>query len=592
MLTDRRGLLRGAVLAGGGLAGSALLPAWAQSGTPGMSALSGENITLTIARQMIPIDGRESHAIGVNGTVPAPLLRLREGQKLRVIVRNELDEQSSIHWHGMLVPAAMDGVPGVSFPGIPARSAFVYDFPLIQSGTYWYHSHSGLQEQEGLYGPIVIDPAGPDRIAYDREHVIVLSDRSDVHPHLAYKHLKRQGGLFNYQKQTVAGLLRGQDQPLGERLRWGRMRMDPTDIADITGAAYHYLANGHGPADNWTAPFRPGERVRLRFINAATMTFFNVRIPGLAMTVVQADGQDVRPVAVDEFQMGNAETYDVIVTPPDDRAYTIVAESMDRSGMARATLAPRAGMAAEVPRLRRRPLATMKDMGMEMSGASAAGDMASMPGMDHGAVPGTADPHAGMQHPASGGSGSMDMSMRNPKNAPGVRMGPGVQTIAPMPADRTGSPGQGLDDADHRVLTYRDLVALDRNPDVRAPDRSLDIHLTGNMERYMWSFDGVKMSDAREPIPFLEGERVRVTLINDTMMGHPIHLHGHFFELVTGKGGYAPRKHTVVVQPGGKATFDFTASALGDWAFHCHLLLHMHAGMMRIVSVRPRGNAA
>ncbi|MFV0624392.1 copper resistance system multicopper oxidase [Sphingomonas sp. ac-8] len=600
---DRRSLLRGGALAGAGLALPRWLPAWARSGSAGLAplpALSGEDIALTIARQRMTIDGRHSHAVGVNGTVPAPLLRLREGQRLRVTVQNDLDEQSSIHWHGLLLPAEMDGVPGVSFPGIPARSSFVYDFPIVQAGTYWYHSHSGMQEQEGLYGPIVIDPSGPDRIAFDREHVLVLSDHTDGHPHQVFRRLKQQGGYFNYQKQTLAGLLRGEDQSLAERLHWGAMRMDPTDIADVTGAAYRYLVNGHGVADNWTALFRPGERVRLRFVNAGTMTFFNIRIPGLPLTIVQADGQDVRPVTVDEFQMGTAETYDVIVTPPDDRAYTIVAESMDRSGMARATLAPRPGMTAEVPPLRRRPLATMKDMGMDMPG-SAAGSDAAAP--DHAATGHAGMDHAAMGHAAMGHAPSSDpaaapaperhsMAMRDPANAPGVTMGPGVQTIAPMPVDRTDSPGQGLADVGHRVLTYRDLVAVDRNPDVRAPDRSLEIHLTGNMERYMWSFDGVKLSDAREPIPFLEGERVRVTLVNDTMMGHPIHLHGHFFELVTGKGAHAPRKHTLVVQPGGTATFDLTADALGDWAFHCHLLLHMHAGMMRVVGVRPRGDAA
>ncbi|PZR84924.1 MAG: copper resistance system multicopper oxidase [Stutzerimonas stutzeri] len=592
---DRRSVLRGGGIAAATLAAGAWLPAWARPGTPGLDTLaplSGEQIALTIARQTMTIDGKQSHAVGVNGTVPAPLLRLREGQRLRVAVRNDLDESSSIHWHGLLVPAEMDGVPGISFPGIPPRSTFTYEFPVLQAGTYWYHSHSGLQEQEGLYGPIIIDPARPERVAYDRDHVIVLSDHADMDPHLAFKRLKQQGGYFNYQRQTLAGLLKGRDQSLGERLRWGAMRMDPTDIADITGAAYRYLVNGHGLADGWTALFRPGERVRLRFINAGAMTFFNVRIPGLPMTIVQADGQDVRPVTVDEFQIGNAETYDVIVTPPEDRAYTIVAESMDRSGMARATLAPRLGMAAEVPGLRPRPLATMKDMGMDMGDRNAGMNHAAngSDAEDHGQMAMGGEGHGGMQRDTT--AGAMDMSMRNPKNAPGVTMGPGVQTIAPMPVDRTDSPGQGLEDVDHRVLTYRDLVALDRNPDESAPIRSLEIHLTGNMERYMWSFDGVKMSDAREPIPFIKGERVRITLINDTMMGHPIHLHGHFFELVTGRGAYGPRKHTVVVQPGGKTTFDLTADAVGDWAFHCHLLLHMHAGMMRVVSVRAPGDEA
>jgi CopA family copper-resistance protein len=515
------------------------------------------------------IDGQTSQAIGINGTVPAPLIRLREGQNVRLRVINDLTEDSSIHWHGLLVPPAMDGVPGISFPGIKPRSTFIYEFPIKQSGTYWYHSHSGLQEQLGHYGPIVIDPAGADPVQSDREHVVVLSDHSQMAPDTIFRKLKQQAGYFNYQKQTLAGLIAGKDQPLKERADWAQMRMDPTDIADVTGAAYAYLVNGHGPQDNWTALFTPGQRVRLRIINASSMTIFNVRIPGLPLTVVQADGQHVRPTAVDEFQIGVAETYDVIVVPPDNRAYTFVGESIDRSGMARATLAPRAGMTADVPPLRPRPLATMTDMGMDMSG---------MKGMSGGQM-------SGMSH------GSMDMDMRDPKNAPGVAMTPGVQTISPMPKDRTGESGQGLDDVGHRVLNYRDLVALDRNPDVRAPTRSLDIHLTGNMERFMWSFDGLKMSDMMEPIPFLKDERVRVNLINDTMMGHPIHLHGHFFELVTGHGDHAARKHTVIVQPGGKVTFDLTADAVGDWAFHCHLLYHMHAGMMRVVSIRAPGDA-
>ena len=558
---NRRQILR-AGAAGAGTALAAYFPAWAQPVSAGivapLPAVSGSDITLRIARQTMIIDGQSSQAIGVNGTVPAPLIRLREGQNVRLRVVNDLDEDSSIHWHGLLVPPAMDGVPGVSFPGIKPRSTFVYEFPIKQSGTYWYHSHSGLQEQLGHYGPIVIDPAGSDPVKSDREHVVVLSDHSQMSPDAIFRKLKQQAGYFNYQKQTLSGLIAGKDQPLKDRADWAQMRMDPADVADVTGATYAYLVNGHGPQDNWTALFAPGQRVRLRIINASAMTTFNVRIPGLPLTVVQADGQHVRPMTVDEFQIGVAETYDVIVVPPDNRAYTLVGESIDRSGMARATLAPSVGMTAAVPPLRQRPLATMTDMGMDMTG------MEGMPGMD--------------------------MNMRNPKNAPGVAMTPGVQTISPMPKDRTGEPGQGLADAGHRVLTYRDLVALDRNPDVRAPSRSLDIHLTGNMEKFMWSFDGLKMSEMHAPIPFIKDERVRVNLINDTMMGHPIHLHGHFFELVTGHGDHAPRKHTVTVQPGGKVTFDLTADAVGDWAFHCHLLYHMNAGMMRVVSVRAAGD--
>ncbi len=625
---DRRQLLRGATLVGGTAALAAWMPAWAQPVSAGLTTplptVSGEDITLTVARQTMMIDGRPSRAIGVNGTVPAPLIRLREGQNVRLHVVNELDEDSSIHWHGLLVPPQFDGVPGISFPGIKPHSSFLYEFPIKQSGTYWYHSHSGLQEQLGHYGPIIIDPAGPDPIAFDREHVVVLSDHSQIPPEMIFRKLKRQSGYFNYQKQSLAGLLAGKDQPLKERLRWGRMRMDPTDIADVTGAAYTYLVNGHGPQDNWTALFTPGERVRLRIINASSMTTFNVRIPGLSLLIVRADGQAVRPVRVDEFQIGVAETYDVVVTPPDDRAYTFVGESVDRSGMARATLAPRAGLAADIPPLRKRPTATMTDMGMDMTsmgsmeGKTDGGNaMTSMPGMDHGSMAGmdvsasgqmqgtdmTAGQGSAHRMPMAGtgnASGetkgvpmaSMSMNMRDPNNAPGVTLGPGVQTVSPMPKDRTGEPGQGLEDVGHKVLVYRDLVALDRNPDVRAPSRSLDIHLTGNMEKFMWSFDGVKMSDSMEPFPFVENERVRVNLINDTMMGHPIHLHGHFFELVTGHGDHAPRKHTVIVQPGGKVTFDLTANAVGDWAFHCHLLYHMHAGMMRVVSVRPAGDSA
>ena len=645
----RRDFLRVAALGGAGAAVNSLMPAWAQpvsAGlTPSLPTVSGTSIGLTIHRMMLTADGKASRAIGINGTVPGPIIRLREGQNVRLAVTNRLDEDSSIHWHGLLVPPAMDGVPGVSFPGIPAGQTFTYEFPVKQNGTYWYHSHTGGQEQLGLYGPIVIDPAGPDPVAYDREHVIVLADHGEMSPEAIFANLKKGESYFDFQKQTLAGLLAGKDQTLKDRLQWGGMRMSPTDISDVTGAAYMYQLNGRGPRDNWTGLFTPGERVRLRFINMSAMTLFNVRIPGLPMTVVQADGQNVRPVETDEFQISVAETYDVIVTPGNG-AYTIVGEAVDRSGMARGTLAPRLGMAATVPALRERPVATMKDMGMDMHGmggmdmgnpaamrgvdptaekngsaslatvpsdrgpaqsatkgmaAGAGGAMAgmdhgSMAGMDHGAM-------AGMDHCAmagrpgmegmSGGHGSMPgmdmgkMSMRDFSKAPQVDKNPGVQTISPMPMDRTGEPPTGLENAGHRVLVYKDLVALERNPDTRAPSRQLDVHLTGNMERFMWSFDGVKMSDPAKPLPFRTNERVRVTLINDTMMNHPIHIHGHFFELVTGHGAFAPRKHTVNVMPGGKVTFDLTADAPGDWAFHCHLLYHMLAGMMRVVTIRP-----
>jgi CopA family copper-resistance protein len=559
----RRGMLRGGAALAGGSMLSGLLPAWARSQTVATDtappALTGEEIALSIGPVPLTLDGRSGSGVGINGSVPGPLIRLKEGRRVRIAVTNRLDEDTSIHWHGVLLPFQMDGVPGVSFPGIRPGETFVYDFTPSHAGTYWYHSHSGLQELVGHYAPLIIDPAGEDPVAYDREHVIVLSDYSFLRPHDLTEKLKKQAGYFNRRKQTIASLLAGKDQPLEERLHWAAMRMDPTDILDVTGSTYIYLANGHGPRDNWTGLFRPGERVRLRLVNAGAMTLFNVRIPGLTMTVVQADGQDVQPVTVDELQIANAETYDVVVTPAADRAYSVIAEAADGSGRARATLAPRPGMTAEVPPLRPRSVLTMRDMGMDMSGM---GDM------------------------------QMDMSMRNPKNAPQVRLGPGVEMIAPMPVDRTGERGTGLADAPGRVLVYTDLVALNPNPDPRPPTRSLDIHLTGNMERFMWSFDGVKFSDGAEPIPFRLNERVRVTLINDTMMNHPIHLHGHFMELVNGHGGRHPRKHTINVMPGGKATFDLTADAPGDWAFHCHMLLHMHAGMYRVVTIRPLSSEA
>ena len=381
--------------------------------------------------------------------------------------------------------------------------------------------------------------------------------------------LKAMGGYFNMNKQTFAGKLKGRDQSAAERRMWARMRMDPTDIADVTGSTYTYLVNGHDTTGNWTGLFIPGERVRLRIINAASMTNFNVRIPGLPMIVVAADGQNVQPVETDEFQIAIAETYDVIVQPMEDRAFGLIAESIDRSGLCRATLAPHMGMAGDSPSLRDRPLLTMKDMGMgdmNMSG----GDMA---GMDHAAM----------------GHDMGSMKMLDPSVAPQVKMGPGVAMLSVMPVDRTGERPTGLEEVTHRVLTYRQLRSLDRNPDPRGPSRELDLHLTANMERYMWSFDGVKLSDGAEPIPFRHNERVRLNLINDTMMPHPIHLHGHFFELVSGDAGHRPLKHTVNVLPGGKVSLDLTADALGDWAFHCHMMLHMMAGMFRVVTVRQDG---
>lgn len=572
---DRRGFLGASGMLAATLGSAGLFPAWARSGSAGLPSpevLSGEEIALTIGESHFATGGRSAHAVMVNGTLPAPLIRLREGQNVRIAVTNRLAEQSSIHWHGLLVPFQMDGVPGVSYLGIDPGETFTYEFPVRQSGTYWYHSHSGMQEAVGLYGPLVIDPADGPHEPYDREHVLVLADWSPMHPHEQLRRLKLMGGYFNRQKQTLAGLLQGKDQSLKERLEWAAMRMDPTDISDVTGMTYSFLVNGHGTAENWTGLFAPGERVRLRVINASAMTNFNFRIPGLALTVVAADGLPVQPVETDEVQIGIAETYDFIVTPADQAAYGIIAEALDRSGLVRATLARQVGLAGPIPDLRKRPLLTMRDMGMDMAGM----DMG-----DGGAID--------LSKPANESMAGHSMSMRDPSVAPGVPLGPGVATLSPMPVDRLADRPTGLEDADHRVLTYAQLRARDANPDPRKPSRQIDVHLTANMERYMWSMDGVSLSEGAQPIPFRLNERVRVNLINDTMMPHPIHLHGHFFELVTGEPGHRPRKHTVNVLPGGKVSFDLTADGEGDWAFHCHMLHHMHAGMMRVVTVRREG---
>jgi len=565
---------RRAFLGGGAAlaAAAGLRPTWASSVSHGVASkeqatLSGDDIRLIVDQLAFSVDGRIGHAVAINGTVPAPLIRLKEGQDVRLTVENRLNEDTSIHWHGFIVPFQMDGVPGISFPGIRPGQSFTYEFPVKQSGTYWYHSHSGLQEQLGHYGPIIIDPAGPDPVAYDREHVVVLSDWTFMHPHTLFTRLKQESGFFNRNRRTLADKMSGKPDPLSpaEAKMFAEMRMDPTDISDVTASAYTYLINGHSPAENWTGLFRPGERVRLRIINTAAQTIFNVRIPGMKLIVVGTDGIDVRPVEVDEFQIGNAETYDLIVVP-EDRAYTIVAESIDRSGMGVATLAPRPEMRAAVPPLRERPTLTMTDMGM---------------GMDHSA-------HGAGQ----GGGMAMDHNMRD-KSKVDFKVGPGVDMIAPMPMNRNGDPGIGLDNVGHKVLTYNDLVSLKPNADTRVPTRRIDIHLTGNMERFMWSMDGEKLSEIPDPYRFARNERVRLRLINDTMMTHPMHLHGHFVEIVNGNPGHQPLKHTVRVLPGSFVDLDLTADAPGDWAFHCHLLYHMHAGMMRVVSIRPlEGDAA
>jgi CopA family copper-resistance protein len=593
LLVSRRRLLGAGALGAGALA----LPAWARGADlhgggsirPGFDEVSGRDIALTIGEGPRVVQGRRGHAIAVNGSIPGPLVRLREGQAVRLAVTNTLDEDSSIHWHGLLLPFQFDGVPGVSFPGIKPGETFVYDIPALrQSGTYWWHSHSGLQEQAGHYGPIVVEPSGQDAVQVDRDYVLLLSEFTPLHPHAIMDKLKKGEGYFNYQQNTWTD-----DYPLSgeDRRMWARMRMMATDILDVTGSTYTYLANGRGPEESLEFLFNPGERVRLRIINGSAMTFFNVRIPGVKFWVVGADGQNVRPVEVEEFQIGTAETYDIVVEPTGE-ARTIVAESMDRSGMAVATLASRPGARADVPPLRDPPLLTMADMGMNHGSGGMNHGGSDMAGMDHSAMG-----HDMLsQDAAAEPMGGMDMSGMNMRDTsklpPDVKVGPGIDMVSMNPVDRMGDPGLGLDKVPHKVLNYKDLVALEPNDDLRRPSRQMEIHLTGNMERYMWSFDGKKFTAVSDdPIRFAYNERVRVKLVNDTMMAHPIHLHGHFFELVNGApADRQPQKHTVIVQPGGSATFDLTADEEGDWAFHCHLLYHMHSGMFQIVTVAPRGN--
>jgi CopA family copper-resistance protein len=534
--------------------------------------LRGTDFQLEIGPAPITITGRPRVATAVNGQVPAPILRWREGDTVTLAVTNRLSEPTSIHWHGIRTPSPMDGVPGLSFAGIPPGQTFVYRFPVQQSGTYWYHSHSGFQEQTGVYGPLVIEPKMGYPQPFDRDYVVFLSDWSDTSPETIVSNLKFQSDYYNFQQRTVGTFFEdvaknGFAATVGDRLMWGQMRMSPTDILDVSGATYTYLINGDPPAANWTALFRFGERVRLRFINGSAMSIYDVRIPDLPMTVVQADGNDVAPVTVDEFRISVAETYDVIVQPKADRAYTIFAQVEDRTGYARGTLAPRSGMAAAIPPMDPRPLRTMVDMGM---GGMSQGSMPGMQ-MNDGSMPGTPMDHGSMP--------SMPMSPEAKKLNGTV----GVDNVAEMPTERLNRPGEGIP-AGRRALTYADLRAIKPGVDPRPPSRDITLHLTGNMERFIWGFDGKKFSEA-EPIVLQRGERVRFVLINDSMMEHPIHLHGLWSELDNGHGEYRPYKHTINVKPGEKLSYLVTADEPGRWAYHCHLLYHMETGMFREVRV-------
>jgi len=571
------------------LAASArLLPAYAYPRHVGVGgtqplrqrAVGGRAIhDLEIAETRVEIEGRRAMATTINGTVPGPLIRLREGEDVTIRVTNRLRDDTSIHWHGLLVPPEMDGVPGVSFPGIPGGETFEYRFPVKQSGTYWYHSHSGLQEQLGHYGPLIIDPAEPYPYRVDREFVLVLSDWTFENPYRVLDRLRKQPDYYNQQRRTIGDFVRdvsreGFMTTVRDRLMWSSMRMNPTDISDVTGATYSYLMNGLAPESNWTGLCRPGERVLLRVINAAAGTFFDVRVPGLPMTVVQVSGQAVEPVETDEFRIALAETYDVIIEIPDDRPYTIFAEAMDRSGFASGTLAPRTGMRGELPSRRRRPVLTMADMGMDHGGD----DMAGMTSTeDHSAhdMSAMASPAAMLRPP-----GTLPETVAHGPETHGVG-----NAMVPMSiGSRLAEPGVGLGDDGRRVLLYTELRALQAWPDFKAPDREVELHLTGNMERFMWSIDGIPFHEAK-PIQFVFGERLRLTMVNDTMMNHPMHLHGMWMELENGHGDRIPRVHTVNVKPAERISLLVTADAPGRWAFHCHVLYHMEVGMFRVVEV-------
>ena len=602
--TSRRTFVKG-LTAGGILGGLGLwhTPIWAARSLGETNVLSGTEFDLFIGETPVNITGNARTAMTINGGIPGPQLRWREGDTVTLRVKNRLKDMTSIHWHGIILPANMDGVPGLSFHGIEPNGTYVYQFKVKQNGTYWYHSHSGFQEQVGVYGPLVIDAKEPEPFEYDREYVVMLTDWTDEDPASLMKTLKKQSDYYNTHKRTVSDFIhdvadKGWSATVADRKMWAEMKMNPTDIADVSGATYTYLMNGHAPNSNWTGTFKPGEKLRLRFINGSAMSYFDVRIPGLKMTVVAADGQYVKPVSVDEFRIATAETFDVIVEPTQD-AYTLFAQAMDRSGYARGTLAVRPGLAAPVPELDPRPLVTMADMGMAgMDHSKMAGmgdgpmegmsgmDGGAMKGMNHGATQDTSgmDSMAGMDHSkmsmgGMSGMGEMQSHPATESNNPLVDM----QAMSTSP--KLDDPGMGLRENGRKVLTYSDLKSTFEDPDGREPSRTIELHLTGHMEKFSWSFDGVKFSDA-EPLKLKYGERVRIVLVNDTMMTHPIHLHGMWSDLEDENGQFLVRKHTIDMPPGSKRSYRVTADALGRWAYHCHLLYHMEMGVFGEVRVQ------
>ena len=568
--------------------------------------LFGTNFDLNIGNRDANFTGKSRIANAVNGSIPAPTLRFKQGQTVKLNVKNNLADDSSIHWHGLILPNKMDGVPGLTFAGIKPGDTYNYEFKIKQSGTYWYHSHSGFQEQKGVYGAIIIDPDHPEPFSYDREYVIVLSDWTDEDPNRVYRKLKKVSHYYNTRERTVSDIWRdfkskGLSGTFNDRQMWNQMRMSDNDLSDVTGMTYTFLMNGETPQTNWTGLFNRGEKIRLRFINACAMSIMDIRIPGLDMRVIAADGQYVEPVTVDEFRINIAETYDVIVEPSADQAYTIFSQTIDRSGFARGTLTPDLALNAPVPSMDERVTLTHGDMGMGGHGAHTRHNMSAtnqdksqmdhskmnhdMSKMDHSKMD-----HSKMNH---GTDAAMmqeakfslaGMGSQSPIAHAPTEYGPQVDMLAEAPMSGISDPGVGLRNNGRRVLTYADLFNLYDTPDPRDPSREIQLHLTGNMARYMWSFNGVKFDDA-QPIKLKYGERVRFTLVNDTMMTHPIHLHGVWSDLETGDAKRIPRKHTITVQPGSKVSYLVTADAYGNWAYHCHLLMHMMAGMFRNVQI-------
>ncbi|KAJ4853937.1 copper resistance system multicopper oxidase [Xylella fastidiosa subsp. multiplex] len=594
---DRRRFLKGLAL-GGVVAGTGLWRLPVHAANPELPLLQRHTtpLELRIGQSSVNFTGRMRPAITVNNSLPGPVLRWRQGDTVQIHVTNTLpDVMTSIHWHGIVLPSNMDGVPGMSFDGIAPGEHYLYRFQLHQSGTYWYHSHAMFQEQAGLYGALIIDPLEPPPYRADREHILLFSDWTDLDPAALFRRLKKMSSYDNTYQRTVRDFFHdirrdGLRTTLADRRMWGRMRMTPTDLSDVNAHTYTYLLNGTTPAGDWTGLFRPGEKVLLRLINGSAMTYFDVRIPGLKLTVVAVDGQYVHQVTVDELRIALAETYDVLIQPHGQDAFAIFAQDMGRTGYACGTLAVRPGLHAPLPALDPRPRLTMQDMGHRMTHGqheSRASEMADMPGMTH---PGRLGDHASHanQPPAQTphGSHSLPADRTAPRHPASEQNNPLVDMHVDAPQPRLNDPGIGLRDNGRHVLTYADLHSLFDDPDGREPGREIELHLTGHMEKFAWSFDGIPFASA-QPLRLNYGERVRIVLVNDTMMAHPIHLHGLWSDLEDANAAFQVRKHTIDMPPGTRRSYRVRADALGRWAYHCHMLYHMESGMMREVQVRP-----